>query len=69
MSRFESDADRGDITMLDWEPCVCGRTLVRMGPVLGRRDDMLILRGVNVYPSEIEDALLGIRKDPGHAVL
>lgn len=50
----------GDITTLTREPCPCGRTLVRMGPVLGRRDDMLILRGVNVYPSEIEHVLLGI---------
>jgi phenylacetate-CoA ligase len=50
----------GDITTLTREPCPCGRTLARMGPVLGRRDDMLILRGVNVYPSEIEDVLLGV---------
>jgi phenylacetate-CoA ligase len=49
-----------DITSLIREPCACGRTLVRMGPVLGRHDDMLILRGVNVYPSEIEHVLLGI---------
>jgi phenylacetate-CoA ligase len=49
-----------DITTLTREPCPCGRTLVRMGPVLGRRDDMLILRGVNVYPSEIEHVLLGV---------
>ena len=47
-----------DITTLTAEPCPCGRTLCRMGPVLGRRDDMLIVRGVNVYPSEIEQVLL-----------
>jgi phenylacetate-coenzyme A ligase PaaK-like adenylate-forming protein len=45
----------GDITYLTSEPCVCGRTLVRMGPIVGRTDDMLIVRGVNVYPSQVED--------------
>ena len=50
----------GDIATLTEEPCACGRTLARMGPVRGRRDDMLILRGVNLYPSEIEHALLGV---------
>ncbi len=50
----------GDIADVDETPCSCGRTLARMGPVKGRRDDMLILRGVNVYPSEIEHVLLGI---------
>ena len=50
----------GDIAEVDESPCACGRTLARMGPVRGRRDDMLILRGVNVYPSEIEHVLLGI---------
>jgi phenylacetate-CoA ligase len=50
----------GDVATVDEAPCVCGRTLARMGPVQGRRDDMLILRGVNVYPSEIEHVLLGI---------
>jgi phenylacetate-CoA ligase len=49
-----------DIAALDESRCACGRTLARMGPVHGRRDDMLILRGVNVYPSEIEDVLLGV---------
>jgi phenylacetate-CoA ligase len=49
-----------DIAAVDESPCACGRTLARMGPVHGRRDDMLILRGVNVYPSEIEDVLLGV---------
>jgi phenylacetate-CoA ligase len=50
----------GDIAAVDETPCACGRTLARMGPVHGRRDDMLILRGVNVYPSEIEHVLLGV---------
>ena len=49
----------GDIASLDRTPCRCGRTLARMSKVLGRRDDMLIIRGVNVYPSEVEAVLLG----------
>jgi phenylacetate-CoA ligase len=48
----------GDIGTVDDAPCACGRTTVRMGPVLGRRDDMLIIRGVNLYPSEVEHVLL-----------
>ena len=47
-----------DITRLFPEPCACGRTLVRMEKVLGRSDDMLIIRGVNVFPSQIETVLL-----------
>ncbi len=50
----------GDITSLDLSPCVCGRTTVRMGRIRGRYDDMLIIRGVNLYPSEIERILLGV---------
>jgi phenylacetate-CoA ligase len=50
----------GDIASLDSAPCACGRTLARMSAVRGRRDDMLVIRGVNVYPSEIEHALLGV---------
>jgi phenylacetate-coenzyme A ligase PaaK-like adenylate-forming protein len=48
----------GDIASLTRGTCVCGRTLVRMSKVLGRRDDMLVVRGVNVYPSEVEAVLL-----------
>ena len=48
----------GDITRLSSEPCACGRTLVRMGLITGRSDDMLIVRGVNVYPTQVEAALL-----------
>jgi phenylacetate-CoA ligase len=48
----------GDISALDPSPCVCGRTLVRMSKVFGRRDDMLVIRGVNVYPSEVEAVLV-----------
>jgi len=49
-----------DITKLIDEPCVCGRTHVRMERVMGRSDDMLIIRGVNVFPSQIEAVLVGI---------
>ncbi len=49
-----------DIAVLDDSPCACGRTGVRMGRVIGRSDDMLIIRGVNVFPSQIEEALLRI---------
>ncbi len=48
----------GDITTLNREPCRCGRTLVRMGLIAGRTDDMLIVRGVNVYPTQVEAVLL-----------
>ncbi len=49
-----------DITSLNPEPCKCGRTHVRMERVTGRSDDMLIVKGVNVFPSQIESALLEI---------
>ena len=49
-----------DITSLNPEPCLCGRTLVRMKKVSGRTDDMLIIRGVNVFPSQIESVLMEI---------
>ncbi|OIP93837.1 MAG: phenylacetate--CoA ligase [Syntrophobacterales bacterium CG03_land_8_20_14_0_80_58_14] len=47
-----------DITSLNPEKCICGRTLVRMSRVRGRSDDMLIIRGVNVFPSQVESVLL-----------
>jgi len=47
-----------DITHLDYTPCACGRTHVRMGRIFGRSDDMLIIRGVNVFPQQIETILL-----------
>lgn len=50
----------GDLAALDPAPCACGRTFVRMSAVPGRIDDMLIVRGVNLYPSEIERVLLEI---------
>ena len=49
-----------DLCTLTDEPCACGRTHVRMGRVMGRTDDMLIIRGVNVFPSQIEHALLQV---------
>ena len=49
-----------DITRLSYEPCSCGRTLVRMSKIQGRTDDMLIIRGVNVFPSQIEEVLLNV---------
>jgi phenylacetate-CoA ligase len=48
-----------DITRLSDEPCPCGRTHVRIMRVTGRNDDMLIIRGVNVYPSQVEAVLVG----------
>ncbi len=47
-----------DICVLNYEPCACGRTHVRMRKPMGRTDDMLIIRGVNVFPSQIETVLL-----------
>jgi phenylacetate-CoA ligase len=49
-----------DITALDTARCSCGRTLARMVRVTGRTDDMLIIRGVNVFPSQIESLLVGL---------
>lgn len=49
-----------DITSLNYEPCECGRTQPRMERVTGRTDDMLIIRGVNVFPSQIEEVLTKI---------
>ncbi|KIE42219.1 MULTISPECIES: phenylacetate--CoA ligase [Geobacter] len=49
-----------DITSLDYAPCACGRTNVRMKKTMGRSDDMLIVKGVNVFPSQIEEILFAI---------
>lgn len=49
-----------DITSLDYSPCACGRTLVRMKKTMGRSDDMLIIKGVNVFPSQIEEVLCAV---------
>lgn len=50
----------GDLTRLMYEPCKCGRTTVRMENLSGRADDMLVIRGVNVFPTQIEEVLLQI---------
>ncbi len=49
-----------DLAYLDSSPCPCGRTTIRMSRVRGRSDDMLIIRGVNVFPSQIEEAILQV---------
>ncbi len=51
-----------DITRLIYEPCKCGRTFVRMENLSGRSDDMLKIRGVNVFPSQIEEVILGVEE-------
>ncbi|MGL4484547.1 MAG: phenylacetate--CoA ligase family protein, partial [Anaerovoracaceae bacterium] len=51
-----------DITSLNDEPCACGRSSTRMAKVQGRTDDMLIIRGVNVYPSQIESVIMAIKE-------
>jgi len=59
-----------DITYLNREKCECGRTTVRMHRLLGRTDDMLIIRGVNVFPSQIEDVLIKIEGvEPHYQIL
>ena len=50
----------GDLTSIEEEPCACGRTHPRIGRIRGRVDDMLIVRGINVFPSQVEHALLEI---------
>jgi len=50
----------GDIASMDEEPCPCGRTHPRVHRIRGRVDDMLIIRGINVFPSQVEYALMGI---------
>lgn len=58
-----------DISSLNREKCECGRTLVRMNKVTGRTDDMLIIRGVNVFPSQIESVLLQTGETSPHYLL
>ena len=55
-----------DLTMLSRSLCCCGRTLVKMNKVLGRSDDMLIIRGVNVFPSQVESVLLNTGETSPH---
>jgi len=49
-----------DITTLDYSPCACGRTLVRMKKVLGRSDDILIVKGIKIFPSQVEAILMEV---------
>ena len=60
----------GDISSLSSVPCACGRTLARMARIKGRADDMLIIRGVNVYPTQVEGALLQLPElTPNYRIL
>jgi Coenzyme F390 synthetase len=58
-----------DICSLTHEKCGCGRTLVRMMKPKGRTDDMLIIRGINVFPSQIESVLLELGMDPNYQII
>ena len=58
-----------DLASLDRSPCPCGRTGVRMSRLVGRSDDMLIIRGVNVFPSQIEEALLRVEGTAPHYLI
>ena len=58
-----------DLTRLIYDKCACGRTLVRMEKCKGRSDDMLIIRGVNVFPSQIESVLLDMSETEPHYLL
>jgi len=58
-----------DITRLHYESCVCGRTLVRMDKTMGRSDDMLIIKGVNVFPTQIEEILFQVEGCEPHYLL
>ncbi|MCT4688564.1 phenylacetate--CoA ligase family protein [Vallitalea sp.] len=58
-----------DLTVLNYDKCECGRTMVRMQKCTGRSDDMLIIRGVNVFPSQIESVLLEMRETKPHYLL
>lgn len=58
-----------DLSSLDDAPCPCGRTNVRMAKIFGRSDDMMIIRGVNVFPSQVESVLLEIPEAKPHYLL
>lgn len=58
-----------DLTSLNYETCSCGRTAVRMSRILGRSDDMLIIRGVNVFPSQVESVILELNEFEPHYLL
>jgi len=56
----------GDLTIMNSEPCECGRTHPRIMRILGRTDDMLIIRGINVFPSQVESVLMDIPEVGDH---
>ncbi len=56
----------GDIGAVTEEPCACGRTMARIAALRGRRDDMLIIRGVNLFPSHVEHLLVGLEEVAPH---
>lgn len=58
-----------DLTSITYEPCECGRTMARISRFKGRSDDMLIIRGVNVFPSQVEAALLEMGETSPHYIL
>ena len=58
-----------DICALHHDVCSCGRTVVRMSKPRGRSDDMLIIRGVNVFPSQVEHVLLELGMDPNYLII
>ncbi len=58
-----------DLTALHYDTCSCGRTLVRMDRILGRSDDMLIIRGVNVFPTQVESVILEMAEFEPHYLL
>ncbi len=58
----------GDLCSITHEPSPCGRTHARMSPIVGRADDMLVIRGVNVYPSQVEHTLLNTKPDSGDII-
>lgn len=58
-----------DITALSYEKCSCGRTLVKMHKPKGRSDDMLIIRGVNVFPSQVEHVILSQGMEPNYQII
>ncbi|MDR3250644.1 MAG: phenylacetate--CoA ligase [Tannerella sp.] len=58
-----------DLTRLNYEKCRCGRTAVRMDRILGRSDDMLIIKGVNVFPSQVESVILELPEFEPHYII
>lgn len=58
-----------DLTSISYDPCECGRTIARISRFKGRSDDMLIIRGVNVFPSQVEAALLEMGETSPHYIL